>query len=61
MYETRGESRPRYDHPVEFAEEVFADPNFGEHYLSHALDKAGRIVTPELQAQIAAELRRNLS
>lgn len=53
--------RPRYDHSVEFAGEAFADPNFGKHYLSHSLDNAGRIVTPELQAQIAEELRKNLS
>jgi diadenosine tetraphosphate (Ap4A) HIT family hydrolase len=25
--------RPRYDHPVEFAGEMFQDPNFGHHYL----------------------------
>lgn len=52
--------RPRYNHPVEFANELFEDPNFGEHYLSHSLDNAGRIVAPELQAQIVSELRKNL-
>lgn len=52
--------RPRYDHSVEFAGETFTDPNFGEHYLSHSLDNAGPIISPELQAQIAEELRKNL-
>ncbi len=50
--------RPRYNHPVEFGGEVFEDPNFGYHYLRG--EEVDRIVSNELQAQIAEELRKNL-
>lgn len=52
--------RPRYDHLVEFAGEVFKDPNFGHDYFRDSTEQGRRIITLKLQAQIAEELRKNL-
>jgi diadenosine tetraphosphate (Ap4A) HIT family hydrolase len=52
--------RPRYNHKVEFAGEIFEDPNFGTHYLRETDEGGSRIVTPALQSKIVAELQKNL-
>ena len=50
--------KPRYNHPVEFAGEVFEDSNFGHHYLQGPENR--RFVSREVLEQIVAELRKNL-
>ena len=36
--------RPRYKNPISILGQEFADPNFGEHYLSSSLDNNGDII-----------------
>lgn len=50
--------RPRYDHTVTFAGQIFKDPNFGYHYLRVPEDQM--IVSREILNQITDELKRNL-
>ncbi len=52
--------RPRYDHPVEFAQNIFKDPNFGKHYLRGEGGEGEKIVAPVLQDKIVEELRKNI-
>jgi diadenosine tetraphosphate (Ap4A) HIT family hydrolase len=39
--------RPRYKNPVTILGQQFADPNFGEHYLSPTLNDNGAVSIPE--------------
>ena len=49
--------RPRYKSPVTVLGQVFADPNFGEHYLSASLDENGKVSIPmEVKKYIATEM-----
>lgn len=50
--------RPRYDHPVEFAGQTFADPNFGHHYLRLPEDEY--LASAGLLNQIGEEIKGNL-
>jgi diadenosine tetraphosphate (Ap4A) HIT family hydrolase len=45
--------RPRYNHPVKFADEIFTDPNFGSHYTLDLHE-----VGPEMWKRIIAEFLR---
>jgi diadenosine tetraphosphate (Ap4A) HIT family hydrolase len=50
--------RPRYNHLVEFAGEVFKDPNFAHHYLRAPEDE--RIVSQAVFGEILSTLRSGL-
>jgi len=47
--------RPRYSHPVEFADRTWEDPNFGHHYLRELDQKM--FVDPAVQELIAEQIR----
>ena len=49
--------RPRYDHEVKFAGEVFRDPDFGYHYDR----KRTQMVSEEVKRKIIEEIRKYLS
>ena len=48
--------RPRYDKEVEFAGEIFADPNFAEHYKRGIMNK----VSDEVRKQIIDKIKDNI-
>jgi diadenosine tetraphosphate (Ap4A) HIT family hydrolase len=50
--------RPRYSVPVSLFGNEYADPNFGEHYLSASLSGNGKVSIPEeVKAYIISELK----
>lgn len=49
--------RPRYKNPVTIFGQEFADPNFGEHYISPSLNGNGDVVIPdEVKTHLVKEL-----
>jgi diadenosine tetraphosphate (Ap4A) HIT family hydrolase len=50
--------KPRYNHKVEFAGEVFEDPNFGNHYLH--FEEVQRAVSEEVADKIIKKIQDKL-
>jgi hypothetical protein len=50
--------KPRYDHQVEVAGELFEDPNFGHQSL--CLEDCHRVVDDAMQEQIIVKIREHL-
>lgn len=50
--------RPRYENPVEVGGQIFADPNFGHHYLRATNEE--KVVSLEVLKAINQKLQENL-
>lgn len=51
--------KPRYNHVVTFAGEIFEDPNFGNHYI-HS-EEIQRPISAEMAEKVIAKIQESLS